>query len=476
MKNSTYSKVLAPLAALAALGLATGCRTYQPLSMDERGLLEDVRQARQAQLGPAGSRLSLHQAASWMSQRHPQLLELRAEYAKYQAVADRSTPLPNPTLGGGPVIGRNLTDTVADQIQPFVQLGFAIPLGPRLGRSDNLNQARANQEQLRLITQHRQLYLTLRAALIRQALAYERLKIRDQLLAAIRATATATRRLSTAGTTSLIEVNSVTLTMQQEELNRLDDELELSQATARLAELLGVGLPALSKLTSMELPPLPVLQETDAALPELLQANNPALAQLKSRFQLEECQYRLELARQYPDLAIGSDFSQEPGQRTQKLGFTLGVELPIFNRNQQAIAEADKQRTVTQASYQTELMRSLTQAEQLAAAFRLGQRQVEALNQRLLPLADSNLQLAERAVQAGAMDLLRYLDLLRSKRELEMAAVARQVNTWQALLDLEQAVGRPLCLLPGETDAMLPAIIAAKTSTPSAKTDKESLP
>ena len=121
-------------------------------------------------------------------------------------------------------------------------------------------------------------------------------------------------------------------------------------------------------------------------------------------------------------------------------------------------------------------MRSLTQAEQLAAAFRLGQRQVEALNQRLLPLADSNLQLAERAVQAGAMDLLRYLDLLRSKRELDMAAVARQVNTWQALLDLEQVVGRPLCLLPGETDAMLPAIIAAKTSTPSAKTDKESLP
>ena len=53
-----------------------------------------------------------------------------------------------------------------------------------------------------------------------------------------------------------------------------------------------------------------------------------------------ERQLHLEITEQYPDPTFGSSLGGEAGERKRTLGLSLGIEIPLFDRNQQVIAEA----------------------------------------------------------------------------------------------------------------------------------------
>ena len=55
-----------------------------------------------------------------------------------------------------------------------------------------------------------------------------------------------------------------------------------------------------------------------------------------------EAKLEAEIRRQYPDLKIGPAFSQEDGDN--RAGLALGIDLPLWNRNRKAIAEAEATR------------------------------------------------------------------------------------------------------------------------------------
>ena len=69
---------------------------------------------------------------------------------------------------------------------------------------------------------------------------------------------------------------------------------------------------------------------------------HPRVQEKILRLNGSEAKLEAEIRRQYPDLKIGPAFSQEDGDN--RAGLALGIDLPLWNRNRKAIAEAEATR------------------------------------------------------------------------------------------------------------------------------------
>ena len=154
---------------------------------------------------------------------------------------------------------------------------------------------------------------------------------------------------------------------------------------------------------------------------------------------------QLEIAKQYPDVSLGPGYEYDQG--AHKWGLSVGAELPVFNRNQGPIAEAEARRTEAAArflSLQAKVVAEIDQAVAGRAAVRDALRQIETL----LVMQRRQAQSVEAMVKAGGAD---PLDLASAQLEVRLTELARLdavLKAQQALGLLEDAVQVPFEALP----------------------------
>ena len=157
----------------------------------------------------------------------------------------------------------------------------------------------------------------------------------------------------------------------------------------------------------------------------------------------------LKLAKAYriPDITAGTGLaiqgSRGPDNPTQ-LGFSFGVPLPLFNRNQGGIAqaevsvqmaEADLNKTLVQAENQVEIAyRNLVDSRRLVEAYRAG----------VLDDARSTLTIVERAYERGGATILDLLDAARTSRLIQQNYIETLFHYQRNVFLLESAVGRDI--------------------------------
>lgn len=71
---------------------------------------------------------------------------------------------------------------------------------------------------------------------------------------------------------------------------------------------------------------------------------HPALRAAMAAHSTSEAELQREIRKQYPELSVGPGFEHEDGN--SKVGLGLGINLPLWNRNQQGIAEASAERNI----------------------------------------------------------------------------------------------------------------------------------
>ena len=119
--------------AFAIILLLASCQSYKAMLLEPEKILEDLKKERESHVPQ--KHLSFSDAAKLMKQNNLKLKRLLQSYKGYQKVAELKTPLSNPRLGFAPEFNISLSD-FASQRKSFVSLGFSIPLGPRLRRSN----------------------------------------------------------------------------------------------------------------------------------------------------------------------------------------------------------------------------------------------------------------------------------------------------------------------------------------------------
>jgi outer membrane protein, heavy metal efflux system len=244
-------------------------------------------------------------------------------------------------------------------------------------------------------------------------------------------------------------------------------EVELSRAHTAVAEAKARSVESAAALAAAIGIPVAALQDVRLAWPEW---QSPPTAESLPRDEIErdavlnrldvraalaqyaaaESSLQLEIAKQYPDIDIGPGYSYE-----EKLSyFTVGfaATIPLLDRNQGPIAEAEARRLKAQADFvqtQTEVISSSKRALALYAAALAGLAEAD----RFADVQTQRSEATRQSVQAGEQGRLDLDDAEIERSVAERARLDALAHAQRALGDLEDAVERPLA--PGDA---LPAI------------------
>jgi cobalt-zinc-cadmium efflux system outer membrane protein len=222
------------------------------------------------------------------------------------------------------------------------------------------------------------------------------------------------------------------------------DEGQAATARAALASAIGVPVAALDGL-NVTWPDFTNLPSLASLSPQRIQ-RDAVLDRLDVRAALEQyaaadANLRLQLARQYPNFNIGPGYDFEEGNSYFTVPFS--VVLPIRNRNQGPIAQAEALRKEAAANFMAVQERAIARSQQALAAYRSALAELDEANR---PLQDQNAQvrMTTRAVTAGESDRLQLNTLLLQGAVYAQQHLKALGDAQTALGALEDAVERPL--------------------------------
>jgi outer membrane protein, heavy metal efflux system len=266
--------------------------------------------------------------------------------------------------------------------------------------------------------------------------------------------------MASAGEISRQEVSTAEVELSRAHTAVAEAEARSVESGAALAAAIGIPVAALEAIRlawpEWESPPsaksLPVDEiERDAVL------NRLDVRAALARYAAAESSVQLEIAKQYPDIDIGPGYTYEEKRSYFTVGFAATI--PLLDRNQGPIAEAEARRLKAQAEFvqtQTEVISSSQRALALYAAALDGLAEAD----RFADVQTRRSEATRKSVQAGEQG---GLELDDAEIEQSVAARARLdalAHAQRALGDLEDAVERPLA--PGDA---LPALAGLDQTT-----------
>jgi outer membrane protein, heavy metal efflux system len=219
---------------------------------------------------------------------------------------------------------------------------------------------------------------------------------------------------------------------------------EAAQARAALAAAVGVPLKALdgARLSWRDFESIPSEDawrieeiEKDAVLNRL--DVRSALAQ----YAAAEARLQLEIAKQYPDVNLGPGYTYEE----QRSYFTVGlsVTLPLLDRNQGPIAEAEAGRRQAAAEFLKTQAHVIEGSERALELYRTALENLREAH-RLSDLQAARRDAAREAVRVGEEDRLALDDAEIESSVAARAGLEALAQAQRALGGLEDAVQRPL--------------------------------
>jgi cobalt-zinc-cadmium efflux system outer membrane protein len=279
-----------------------------------------------------------------------------------------------------------------------------------------LNRAVAEQEIIRaeqlLAAQQQRVLTDVRLAFYDALLAQQRLKLAQQLLHVAQQGQTAADRLQRAGETSRVDLIQSNLEVESA-------EIELNKAANQHAYV-WMGLSAVLGLA--QLPPTALRGDLDSVPTELtwnetlarLLATSPEVAAATS--EIERARWALSRARAEvrPNVKfqLGVQSDNAIGGKTD--GFVqMLVPVPIFNRNQGGIQQAQAEVVAAERAMQQVELDLQNRLAPVFQRYATAASQVRRYRTKILPQAEESLNLVRRGYEAGEFP---YLLLLSSQR------------------------------------------------------------
>ncbi len=424
-----------------AAASAAGCASYQPSTLpDTDGLVRDASRLVVDTASMPGPSLRTHrfdpsdgldmtEVAMLAVANSPDLKALRAAAGVTRAQAFSAGLLPDPqlALSSDRVLGSTPGTVLA------YSAGLAIDVAALLARSSirAAGDADARKTDLDLLWQEWQTVAQARMLFVK----LDAIARSQALLAARRADASARlddvmravdRGLVTSdGTTPLLAA------FEDAERQWRDLERQRNQSHHELNALLGLAPElALTLVGSSDVETMDVV-EVRAAL-AVAGKRRPDLLALQAGFEAQDDRYRGALRSQFPAITVGPTRARDTGS-VETIGLSLGIALPLFNRNRGNIAIESATRDMLRLAYQQRLDATAGESSRLLDEQAILRRQLADIDDSMTAL-ETAAERARQAFQARNIDALTLTNI-------ESALLARRlerVNAGEALQ--EQAI------------------------------------
>jgi len=453
---------------LALAGFLAGCVTYspQPLSPERAAVDLDARSLNNPALktfleNSLQRGLPEWPVKAWDLEQltlaayfyHPSLDVARAQWAEARAALVTAGGRPNPTISATP--GYNFS-AVGGAIPWIPGVNLDLPVETAGKRGYRIAKARqlAEAARLNLATTAWQVRSGMRVALLnfsdtqkRVQLLGEQFKLQEQLVARLE------QRVA-AGSLARSEIIPAKILLEKTRLETAELQRQIAENSVKLADAIGIPLAVLDVAPRIGFNGQ-VPAETDLTSGQARRQALTSRADIRaalSEYAAAQSALQLEIAKQYPDVHLGTGYQWDQGDSKFNLG--LSAEIPVFNRNQGPMAEAKARRELAAARFTALQAKVMAEIDGALKAHRGAQARLATL-QSLAEQQQKQAAAVDAQVQAGSLD---SVDLLAARFELATAQLLQWdggVKAMQALGRLEDALQRPVNSLgaPGAASA-----------------------
>jgi cobalt-zinc-cadmium efflux system outer membrane protein len=441
-----------------AISLLGACAHYQPrpiapasvvARLDARTLSDPdlVRAAEPAHLVPAWppdvwDLQTLTVAALYY---HPDLELARASWAVARAGLVTAGQRPNPNVSAGP--GFN-TSTPAQTITPWIlnfSLDFTVETAGKRGYRIDQAKGLSDSARYTIATTAWQVRARVRQSLLDLFFSTESAGVLDRQRAIQESNITLFQRQLDAGEISTFEMAQARLLLDSIRLAFADAQRQQRDARARLATAVGLPLAALEDVR-LGFDPFRIVPTDipDAAARREALLNRADILSALSEYEASQSSLQLEIARQYPDIHLGPGYQMDQNSNKWTMLLFPSV-LPVFNRYQGPIAEAEARRAAAGTGVAVVQARVIGAIDRALAGYRPAVGKLSTADQILGEVRTLE-QTAENQLAAGAIS---QLDLGVIQVELaarELARLEALTQVQQTLGDIEDAMQRPIDL------------------------------
>lgn len=441
-------------AGIALCLLVSGCATYEPAPVDPRVVLEALERASPRSVTSAGAAVELAdgmsplEAAAIAVHLQPQLRALRAEVGVTAAELVQAGLLPDPSIGweAGNVIADFITDrkSTSNSYLAGGYLSWDVPRPGEIDAREGVARARVDEARAVLFAAEWRLVREVRLAWLRLAAARAALELNRAQADVARRTRALVDAARNIGEATSVQAALADVALARVEAARSGLTLEEVEGMHALLGLMGLppSTPLVLQDAAAALDPAPPPTQSPERLTAAALARRPDLRELEARYQQAEETLRYEVARQWPEISIGTG---------------IGIRLPIFSRfNAPAIETARRARDAARerlVSVVHELRRSVHLAH---ATWSQADARAATLKERLLPALEEAVRLTRAAQAAGEVSPLEILTAQAQLLEVEREVLDARVRRASALVDLEAAAGVLLPTPGGHPDDAAP--------------------
>jgi outer membrane protein TolC len=176
----------------------------------------------------------------------------------------------------------------------------------------------------------------------------------------------------------------------------------------------------------------------------------PEATALRTDIQRAETQIDVARKESWPDFTVGVqyvDIARRDLTPTMTgrdaLALSIGIQVPLWRGKQKAnVREAELERRRARADLDAFELEVRTRIADLESAIRRQNNQLELLDNRLLPKAETALETTLSAYRTGSTGFLDLLDAQRTLFELQLQRIAVYTRLLQTNAELERAAGR----------------------------------
>jgi outer membrane protein, heavy metal efflux system len=441
--------LLRAMACVTVVGSA-GCQTYQSAPFDSSAFASawrarsDTPSATGAGTGStqpaaAGRTLNVAEAEAYALVFNPSLRLARHRAGIALARSDHAGLWDDPTLGV------DVERILGSSNEPWVAGGtvnLTLPLSGRLEAEKARTSAAHHAELIRVAGEELAIRHRVRATWIEWSNQSARVSILNELLGRLEAINLITGKLAESGAISLIEGRVFRVERATRQAEQIAARARLAELRLQLLSLIGFTPDA-----GVDFSPAPHVNAGQTPAKRFDPEHSYDVRIAAAEYEVAERALKREIQAQYPDLVIGPGFGTDEGDERALLG--LSLPLPLWNRNQQAIATARAERELAKVQLETAI-------EQAASAHAIAWLQLISANERkqlhlssIVPTADEQAGDAQRLAELGEVNAVLLLD-----------AFVRQYEARLALLDATQAeslAANRLDELSGEPPSTKPA-------------------
>ena len=157
---------------------------------------------------------------------------------------------------------------------------------------------------------------------------------------------------------------------------------------------------------------------------------HPRVQEKLARLEASEEALRAEIRRQYPDLAIGPALDHEEGGG--RLGFSLGLTLPLWNRNRLGVAQAEGERGLARHEALAEWQALVSDLHETRETLQFAELAAELIRESRLPEASNAAARVEKLFKTGEADVLAVAEAEQTLYEIQTAEVEARLAVAEA--------------------------------------------